>query len=111
MVFEVRMGLLDDGGLGAVACRASHLYIEFFCDAFFQGDVDPVFFNEPFAFLNSLGCQVFQYFQLVLALANQRPQGNSYGQANHPSAGNANAHSVLQDVCTQPDRDMFGSAT
>ena len=108
---EVRVAACNDGGLGAVASCAGHLYIEFFGDAFLQGDVDPVFFNEAFTFLKCLGRQVFQHLQLVLALANQCAQGNGYGQANHTRAGNTHAHSILQDVCTQPDRDMLGSAT
>lgn len=57
-------------------------------------------FNKTFAFSHGLGCEVFQHFQLVFTLADERSQGDGYGQSYHAGAGNANPHGIFQDIAT-----------
>ena len=70
--YEVGVTAGDDGSLFLVASLADHLDIQFLADAFLQGDADALLGDVALAFLQSLGGQVFQHFELVGAFADQR---------------------------------------
>ena len=87
--------------------RDNNLYVEFFPDALLQIDVDPVLLDILTPSLQGFRGQVAQYFQLIIALTDQRAQCNGDGQAGHPRSGDADSHGIFQDIRAQERLDAF----
>ena len=104
---EARVAAGDDGRGLAVAGRCDDLDIQFFRNPLLQLDVDSVLCDILFSRRERFGRQVAQHFEAVLALADERTQGDGDRQAGHARAGDAHTHRVLEDVRAQQRFDLF----
>ena len=98
----------DDARLMLVAVCEGHVDIELLGRIFCQCDLDAIFGNECFATVYIFRGAVAQYFKALACIARQCAYGYGYGESHHACAGNAYAHSVLQNVGTQSGADVCG---
>lgn len=81
--------------------------IEFIHITLLQFDVDIHILDILFALLKSVGSEVFQHFQLIFRLSDERTQRYGDRQTNHTRARNADTHRILEHIRTQKNFNTF----
>ena len=81
--------------------------IEFIHITLLQFDVDIRILDILFALLKSVGSEVFQHFQLIFRLSDERTQRYGDRQTDHTRARNADTHRILEHIRTQKNFDTF----
>ncbi len=81
--------------------------IEFIHITLLQFDVDIRILDILFALLQTVGSEVFQHFQLIFRLSDERTQRYGDRQTDHTRARNADTHRILEHIRTQKNFNTF----
>ena len=81
--------------------------IEFIHITLLQFDVDIRILDILFALLQTVGSKIFQHFQLIFRLSDERPQRYGDRQTDHTRARNADTHRILEHIRTQKNFNTF----
>ena len=107
-IYEVGVRARDHG-LGHVAAALGlDLDMQVGGGILMMCDRDAVLGDVGLALFESLGSDVAKHFETILRTPRYRAEGHGDRQADHARARNADAHSVLDDVAAQAERDLLG---